>query len=542
MNKFYYVLALTFFYFNVSAQTLSGYGFSAFNRAFVPLTGANVIWNPLGMSTVVDAIKSKIPIGFPFVYAGSNYDTLFVSSNGFLVLASYTPSGIINTGTNDLKSVQYGAPILAPLWDDLIVPTGAKVSYNTTGTAGSRIFTLEWLNMGWDYFQKQPTLSFQVKLYESNGDIEFTYRQEGNTPVNPSASIGINNASSTDFWWLGSTSASLTATYGGNPATNLTFRPATGQVYRWSTHPVVQTPTATITQPSCTKAFGLINIAGQSAASYSIDGINYKASNVFDSLTAGTYTIYVKNNWGQDSTTGQVINAPLVVPTAPSATLTQPICGSRNGSITIATQPNVTYSISSSNYVSSNVFNSMPSGTYTIYVKSTTSGGCVASTTGQVINAYPGANPAVTVAGSQLTSAQAGATSYQWLDCNRGFAAIAAATAASYSPSHSGSYAVLVSYNGCTDTSNCASIVFAGVEDLANEAIHVYPSPASDYVRIDNLSKGTISIRNVLGQEVFTTKVTEEKKELKVPISQFPRGIYYVTFNSSAVTRTFVKE
>ena len=64
----------------------------------------------------------------------------------------------------------------------------------------------------------------------------------------------------------------------------------------------------------------------------------------------------------------------------------------------------------------------------------------------------------VTQTGSQLSADVAGAT-YQWIDCDNGNAAITGETAQTFDPTASGNYAVVVTLNGCTDTSACYEYV-----------------------------------------------------------------------------------
>ena len=75
-------------------------------------------------------------------------------------------------------------PLLAPFWDNLNMSTGG-VYYQTTGTAPSRVFTLEWNNARWPSTVTSGTISFQVKLYEGTGRIEYLYRPEAGTPAYP---------------------------------------------------------------------------------------------------------------------------------------------------------------------------------------------------------------------------------------------------------------------------------------------------------------------------------------------------------------------
>lgn len=77
-------------------------------------------------------------------------------------------------------------------------------------------------------------------------------------------------------------------------------------------------------------------------------------------------------------------------------------------------------------------------------------------------------NPYVTTDGSILKSnALAGAT-FQWLNCN-GYQVVSGANSYSYSPADNDSYAVAITYAGCTDTSSCNNVfisVNAGVPQL----------------------------------------------------------------------------
>jgi predicted outer membrane repeat protein len=88
-------------------------------------------------------------------------------------------------------------------------------------------------------------------------------------------------------------------------------------------------------------------------------------------------------------------------------------------------------------------------------------------------------NTSILSAGEQLI-AQSGIASYQWVDCENNFAEISGATNQSYAPGASGSYAVEVTENGCTDTSVCVVLDFSGIGELENTLITVYPSPSSN--------------------------------------------------------------
>ncbi len=197
---------------------------------FTPSSGT---YNPLVGGTNVadiqtdDAASVALPIGFSFNFGGTAYTQFFASSNGYLTFGSANASL-----TNDLTTGA-GKPIIAPLWDDLQGANGVA-SYLTTGAPGSRVLTFEWLNWRWYYTVATPTISFQVKLYEANGKIEYIYRQES-TPlggVSESASIGLNGIAAGTLVSLNNTSASPVAS--GVETTTLNTKPATGQVYTFT--------------------------------------------------------------------------------------------------------------------------------------------------------------------------------------------------------------------------------------------------------------------------------------------------------------------
>jgi len=91
-----------------------------------------------------------------------------------------------------------------------------------------------------------------------------------------------------------------------------------------------------------------------------------------------------------------------------------------------------------------------------------------------IINPSP--NSAVTQTGNTLNATQAGAA-YQWIDCDNGNAPISGATSQSFTATTSGNYAVEIDLNGCTTTSSCFAISFAGLEEalsIEKEIIAIY--------------------------------------------------------------------
>lgn len=87
-------------------------------------------------------------------------------------------------------------------------------------------------------------------------------------------------------------------------------------------------------------------------------------------------------------------------------------------------------------------------------------------------------NAGVTDNSPVLTANQTGAT-YQWVDCNNGNAAISGATNQTFTATTNGNYAVVVTQNGCSETSACVSVTNVGLNELQEELLLIYPNPST---------------------------------------------------------------
>ncbi|MFD2602072.1 T9SS type B sorting domain-containing protein [Flavobacterium suzhouense] len=158
-------------------------------------------------------------------------------------------------------------------------------------------------------------------------------------------------------------------------------------------------PTVTTVQPSCAQPIGsiIVNTPVGADLTYSINGIDFQSSTIFNNLAAGNYTVTVKNTSGCISTTSGIIINPITdAPVVATVTTTQPTCALPTGSITI-TSPitgDLTYSIDDTNFQSGTTFNTLAPGTYIVTVKNTA--GCTSSTPAITINAVPGL-PQITI-------------------------------------------------------------------------------------------------------------------------------------------------
>ena len=161
------------------------------------------------------------------------------------------------------------------------------------------------------------------------------------------------------------------------------------------------------------------------------------------------------------------------------------------------------------------------------------------------------ADVGVTQSGATLTADAAGAT-YQWVDCDNNFAVIAGETNQSFTPTATtGNYAVIVTENGCTDTSACFLVDYTGISDVTIGTISIYPNPTDGQFNIElnglPSSDTEIQITDVRGRLVFKTVLEgiSESQIVSVDISNEESGVYFIKVlqeNGVILSQRIVKE
>jgi hypothetical protein len=138
------------------------------------------------------------------------------------------------------------------------------------------------------------------------------------------------------------------------------------------------------------------------------------------------------------------------------------------------------------------------------------------------------------------TFTASGNGSYQWVDCANANAPIAGATNALFAPSVNGNYAVVVSANGCSTTSNCIAINSLALNELTGTAtITVVPNPGTDLVNI-------VSSTPVDQAIVYSANGTylEQTSTSTLNVQSYAPGVYFIhviTTTGKQVVR-FVKQ
>lgn len=110
-------------------------------------------------------------------------------------------------------------------------------------------------------------------------------------------------------------------------------------------------------------------------------------------------------------------------------------------------------------------------------------------------------NTVVTVDDPVLTADEVGAT-YQWVDCDNDFAEIDGATDQSFVPAANGNYALVITQDGCTDTSDCYAIATVNLTSYGiPNGPSFYPNPSTGELNIVLNQNAEIVLVKVFGTD-----------------------------------------
>jgi Secretion system C-terminal sorting domain len=141
----------------------------------------------------------------------------------------------------------------------------------------------------------------------------------------------------------------------------------------------------------------------------------------------------------------------------------------------------------------------------------------------------------ITLGAFSIIANQASAT-YKWYNCISktimpGF------TNKTFNVPFSGSYAAIVTYNGCTDSSSCYNVL--GPDGLLDfgatyTSLNVHPNPAKDVLFMEGTDYNDVRIYNLQGQILITTKGN------RIDIKELSPGLYFV--QSGGKVAKFMKD
>ncbi len=250
--------------------------------------------------------------------------------------------------------------------------------------------------------------------------------------------------------------------------------------------------------------------------------------------TAGNYTVTVTDGNGCDgSATSTITFNPL-----PTPTITGNTSFCFGDSTTLDAGSGYTNYLWSTAAISQTI-TTATAGTFSVTVTDVNS--CSNSTSLNVtVNS---ADTTVTANGFTLT-ANAPSATYQWIYCDS--VAIIGDTNQVFVATQNGSYSVIVSQNGCTDTSSCYLIVGVGISQINSASnFSIYPNPTNGLlnIKVNGLSneKYKIILTNTLGQILneIEFKATNNSIETQMDMNGLASGIYFLAVTSNKIKQTF---
>jgi hypothetical protein len=148
----------------------------------------------------------------------------------------------------------------------------------------------------------------------------------------------------------------------------------------------------------------------------------------------------------------------------------------------------------------------------------------------------------ITVANRLLSATAQPGAQYQWLNCDNNMSPIIGATGQTYlAPNSGGNFALVVTFQGCSDTTNCVELSSVlGTDKLDLEEISVYPNPTAGHVTVvGNKLINKLIIYDLSGKTVID-------KQFNPSLSQtldleIPSGIYLLEVNYSDASKTITK-
>ena len=473
------VIILAHIGFNQSfAQTASSYVYSFTKPNYVAITGTSLVTGTSSWNSGL--VFTNVPIGFTFYFEGQPYTTVGVSSNGFIWFGpgtvsttEYNPISDATLGTGTITGVASGYGTQFDAFPNNLSdqPSGTpEISYTTTGSGCSQIFTVQWkggyaaANPAGTLDGDENRVDIQIVLYQGTNEI-------GLFPhVNPypylfgssSGEVGIRGASNTDFSSLTGWGAASDQTTNNTAMGTLNpSYPPTKSEYSFTPPACLYTSVTSSTNPTC-GANGTITITptGTGPYTYIIDnGItsDTNQTGLFTGLAAGSYTTTVTNG------TCAIISCATLTSSVitPTANNSGAVCV--GGTVTLMTTAvnGATYSWTGPNGFASSQQNpvitnasSADSGTYTII---DTVGGCTSGpgTTKVVINPTPStpkvsSNSPLCTGGTLTLVDSTSATTYSWTGPNSFISAQQDPTIANVTTADSGIYTITNTVSGCT--------------------------------------------------------------------------------------------
>lgn len=149
-------------------------------------------------------------------------------------------------------------------------------------------------------------------------------------------------------------------------------------------------------------------------------------------------------------------------------------------------------------------------------------------------------NTNVTVSSTELSADFSTADSYQWMDCDNGNQIIPSETNATFTPTQSGNYAVIITEGTCSETSTCYNYISI-LNLIESNKLHysLTPNPARNILKIESAEQiENVTIYSLTGELMFSENVDV------IDVHKLIAGMYIIKIKTrnAEITDRFVKE
>ena len=275
---------------------------------------------------------------------------------------------------------------------------------------------------------------------------------------------------------------------------------------------IINNVNSAVTQTGIGSQTAFILKLGQCATTSSTQSINACTSytwpvNNQTYNTTGVYTDTLPNFNGCDSivTLNLTINAPTTNSTAVSS------CNSYNWNGNI--------------YNTSGVYNQVLS----------TSNGCDSTVTLNLTITNSPSAIVTSLDGITLNANVVPNATYQWIYCSD-LTPITNQTLSQFIPQINGLYAVVITNNCGSDTSECATVNTIGFNELQWNNVQIFPNPSNGIFTLklnSSINSSLFFVTDLQGRILLTEQLTDS--EMKVDLSKFSNGTYFIHLDGIGV-------
>ncbi|MBP9690053.1 MAG: hypothetical protein KBE91_10610, partial [Bacteroidia bacterium] len=189
-------MALLLVVISTNGQSVSNYLFSTNNVSSLNRTAGSLI-DDIDMNTGTtihvggsqnNSTSATQPIGFDFFVNGTRQTTFNVTSNGWVSIGGFASAfyGFLNVAAGVRVTPFLGT---SGATGSMGTSSIGRVHSKVVGSQPNRVLVVEFLRMAIPANTTNDTNTFQVRLYEATGSIEFVY---GKMKVNSGAPLSFN--------------------------------------------------------------------------------------------------------------------------------------------------------------------------------------------------------------------------------------------------------------------------------------------------------------------------------------------------------------